>query len=370
MTSDVTFASALNQQQRTQAAKDGLAEDFSEFLTLLTTQLQNQDPLSPMDTTEFTNQLVAFTGVEQQINTNQKLDSLVSLQLGNAFSSAQNYVGKDISYVASEFDYSGSPTTIKYSVPSDAAMAQINVYNESGEIIYTEEGNRLAGAHEFTWNGQTKNGQPAPPGTYEIGVDALDANDKAIDVTTVVTGTVRGAETQGGQIYLLVGERAVPVSSVLNTSTDTKTAGQNDALTMALSYVGLNAFYKNSYIEHDGTTPNHIVYNLERDATQAKLVVTNSNGQTVFTGDVDKDAGQNITTWNGKRTDGTQAPAGDYFFRIDALDEDFKAVKATSIGEGVIDGVETKNGMTYLTIGNNSVALDNLISVGVVENGS
>ena len=79
MVSDVTINSALNQQQKTESAKTGLAEDFAQFLTLLTVQLQNQDPLSPMDTTEFTNQLVAFTGVEQQINTNQKLDSLVAM---------------------------------------------------------------------------------------------------------------------------------------------------------------------------------------------------------------------------------------------------------------------------------------------------
>ena len=85
MVGDVSIGTALNQQAQTNSSSVGLASDFNQFLILLTTQLQHQDPLSPMDTTEFTNQLVAFSGVEQQINTNQKLDSLVSLQLGNAF---------------------------------------------------------------------------------------------------------------------------------------------------------------------------------------------------------------------------------------------------------------------------------------------
>ncbi len=365
MTSDVTFASALNQQQKTAAASDGLAEDFSEFLTLLTVQLQNQDPLSPMDTTEFTNQLVAFTGVEQQINTNQKLDSLVSLELGNSFSSAQSYVGKNISYVSSEFDYSGSPSTIKYSLGSDAILSQVNVLNESGEIIYTTEGSRTAGAHEFVWNGQTNSGQPALPGTYEVVVDALDAEENTIQTTTVVTGKVRGAETQSGQIFLLVGDRAVPVSNVLNTSTSDQTAGQNDALTMALSYVGLNAFYKNSQIDHDGSTPTNIVYNLEREADQAKLIVSDENGKTVYVGDVDTDVGQNLTSWDGTRTDGSDAPQGQYYFTISALDEDFQSISATSLEEGLVDGVETDNGITYLTFGNKRIALDDIVSVGV-----
>ena len=108
MVSNVTINTALDQQSKTAAAQDKLATDFSQFLSLLTTQLQHQDPLSPMDTTEFTNQLVAFTGVEQQINTNQKLDSLVSLQLGNAMGSALGYVGLDVSYISSEFYNDGN----------------------------------------------------------------------------------------------------------------------------------------------------------------------------------------------------------------------------------------------------------------------
>ena len=108
MVSDVTIGTALNQQANTAASTASLAEDFSQFLQLLTIQLQNQDPLSPMETNEFTNQLVAFTGVEQQINTNQKLDSLVALQLGNSTGQALGYIGNDISYISSEFNYDGT----------------------------------------------------------------------------------------------------------------------------------------------------------------------------------------------------------------------------------------------------------------------
>jgi len=122
MASDVTVNTALQQQARTSNSSAQLADDFDQFLQLLTVQLQNQDPLNPTDTAEFTNQLVAFSGVEQQINTNQKLDNLVSLQLSNTFSSALGYVGLDASYVSSEAFYDGSnDVKINYAISGDSA---------------------------------------------------------------------------------------------------------------------------------------------------------------------------------------------------------------------------------------------------------
>src|SRR5262245_23655597 len=145
----VSINTALDQQSKTDAASAGLATDFNDFLILLTTQLQNQDPLNPMDTTEFTNQLVAFAGVEQQINTNQKLDSLVSLGLGSALGNAQSYIGKVVSYVSSEFNYTGTPSDIRYSIGADAVSSKISIYDESGKVVYTAEAGKTAGVHNF-----------------------------------------------------------------------------------------------------------------------------------------------------------------------------------------------------------------------------
>ena len=219
MVSHVSVNTALNQQAKTQIASDKLAEDFSQFLTLLTVQLQNQDPLSPMDTTEFTNQLVAFTGVEQQINTNQKLDSLVSLQLGNVMGSALGYVGLNASYISSEFYTDGeSPVTINYALNDVSVDATIRIESETGDLIYEGPGETSAGSHEFIWDGLDQFGNPAPAGTYNVRVDALDINDEAVGSTIVVEGRVRGVETQNGLVFLLIGERAVSVSNILNVS--------------------------------------------------------------------------------------------------------------------------------------------------------
>lgn len=217
MVSDVNFTTALNQQQNTASASSALADDFAQFLNLLTVQLQNQDPLEPMETNEFTNQLVAFTGVEQQINTNQKLDSLVSLQLNTALTSALSYVGLDVSYLGTDLYYDGTtPGVINYALSGDALKADINILDADGNVVFTAEAAKSAGANEFVWDGSLSGGGLASPGTYSVRVDALDADDRPVQSSIVVQGRVFGVETQNGQIFALVGERAVPVSSILN----------------------------------------------------------------------------------------------------------------------------------------------------------
>lgn len=214
---DVTTTGAGQQAQNTNNQRISLAEDFSQFLQLLTTQLQNQDPLSPMDSTEFTNQLVQFSQVEQQINSNAKLDNLVALQLASISSVALGYVGMDISYISSEMSYDGeTPIEVSYALASEAVTAKMNVYNEDDELVYSGEAPKNTGINKVTWDGKDKNGQPVEAGTYTVKIDALDKNDKAIENTTVVSGRVKGIETQNGVVYVLVGERAVPMSTIVN----------------------------------------------------------------------------------------------------------------------------------------------------------
>ncbi len=216
MTSEVTINTALTQQSQTAAASSKLDEDFAQFLNLLTVQLQNQDPLDPMDSTEFTNQIVAFTGVEQQINTNQKLDALVAMQLSNNMSSSLGYVGMDISYISSDLAYEGRPVDIHYALNAEAMESVLRIYDSSGELILEEDVNKGVGNHLFTWDGLDRDGNQVEEGTYEVFVDALSTAAAALNVSTVVSGRVRGVESQNGQTFLLVGERAIAQATVLN----------------------------------------------------------------------------------------------------------------------------------------------------------
>ena len=237
MSSDLTITQAANNTAATQTQRAQLTEDFDDFLSLLTIQLQNQDPLSPMDTTEFTNQLVAFAGVEQQINSNEKLDALVNFGLANVNTQALGYVGLQANYQATELYYDGErPVDISYVVDGTAVEADIRIVNENGETVRIIPGETGAGRKDFVWDGLEDNGQPAEEGTYQVRVDAINSDGTPLNSQILVSGIVRGVESQDGRALLLIGERAVPIGNVINvfqpealpeedTSGDTETGG-------------------------------------------------------------------------------------------------------------------------------------------------
>lgn len=187
-----------------------------------------------MDSGEFTNQLVQFSQVEQQINTNKKLDSLVQLQLSNFLGSSLGYVGLDIHYLSSELNFDGeNPVNISYALEGSATDSQIFIMDEAGEIVYSGIAEKEAGAHEFVWDGTNSEGFALESGTYEVRVDALDHDGELIETSTVVSGRVKGVESQSGTLYLIVGERAVPLGNVLKaqeplTVAETEEAGNED----------------------------------------------------------------------------------------------------------------------------------------------
>lgn len=218
---EINFASLQNQQQATSRSGVQLAANFDDFLTLLTTQLQNQDPLEPMDATEFTNQLVAFAEVEQQINSNEKLDTLVSASSSNMFPMALGYIDLEVRYFGQEFYTDGinDPPMISYALEKEAQKATLFIKDEEGQIIHTRtlSGETLKG--DVTWDGKLANGTMAPAGTYTVSVEALDAQDQPIDSATVVGGRVAGVEIQGNILTVIIGERAVPIANILSAKT-------------------------------------------------------------------------------------------------------------------------------------------------------
>lgn len=233
MTSEVSInAAQLGAQQQTLAGQSNkLSEDFDDFLVLLTTQLQNQDPLSPMESTEFTNQLVSFSQVEQQINQNQKLDQMLGLQLASTSTVALGYVGLDVGYVGDLFYSNGTDSRdINYVLQGDAVKSNVYIKDaETGEIIRTLDGATAAGNHSVTWDGLDDNGFVVDPNNYRVSVDALDKNDEAVTASTAVSGRVTGIESVNGVVQLLLeGDAIVPVSSVINAKQPTTTVASND----------------------------------------------------------------------------------------------------------------------------------------------
>ncbi len=356
---DVTSTGAAQQAVNTGSQRIALAEDFSQFLTLLTTQLQNQDPLSPMDSTEFTNQLVQFSQVEQQINANAKLDNLVALQLASISSVALGYVGMDISYISSEMNYDGkTPIDITYALSEEAVSAKVNIYDEAGELVYSSDAPKGAGMNAFTWNGIKTNGEAVSSGTYTVKVDALDKNDEAIENTTVVTGHVSGIETQNGVVYVLVGERAVPISSIVNANAKTT---QTSNAASALGYVGMDVTYQTPNLVYSGA-PVEIGYNLTEKAARSTLKIYDDGGTLVYSADISQMPGNNVFTWNGKKTDGSNLATGNYRVEIDAITTENNRIDAYSYLSGRVNGVESKGGVAHVVINGRAVPASSVLT--------
>ena len=154
---DVSALTSGTQVQSTEgASRNKLAKDLDSFLTLLTSQLKNQDPLSPMDSTEFTNQLVQFAQVEQSINSNESLTSLISLSQQSIVTNAVNYIGKTVEANTNKVPLQGGQAKMAYNVSADAQSVGIVIRNEAGSIVYSAAGEKTAGMHALDWDGKDK----------------------------------------------------------------------------------------------------------------------------------------------------------------------------------------------------------------------
>lgn len=196
-------------------ATDQLSQTFDDFLRLLTTQLKNQDPISPMDANEFTNQLVSFSQVEQQIATNEKLDALIGANSAGGFGGALGYLGQQVEVIGRNFNFTDRPVTLGYGMPADAAIGIVEIRNAAGGVVHVQEASSRTGRNEFTWDGRGVDGELVPPGPYTITVRATDAEGEPVEVPTFVRGRVDGVENVDGENVLLMGETPVSLDDVL-----------------------------------------------------------------------------------------------------------------------------------------------------------
>lgn len=200
----------------TSAGKASLNQTFDSFLMLLTTQLRYQDPTSPMDTNEFTSQLVQYSEVEQSIKQNDNLEQLIALQGANQIAFATSLTGKDVEYEGNALPYaSGDTLTYNYELPTDSVMTKINIINEDGNVVYSAPGKLGAGKHSFEWDGKLTDGTEAPEGTYRIQVQAVDAEGGSITAIRSVTQKVVGVEFIDGDIVLDLGVGKVSLANVM-----------------------------------------------------------------------------------------------------------------------------------------------------------
>jgi flagellar basal-body rod modification protein FlgD len=198
------------------SASQQLAGNFDTFLQLLTTQLQNQDPLSPLDTNQFTQQLVEFAGVEQQVDMNTNMQTLISMQQTTEATSALQLVGSTVTVSGNNATLSNATSTpATWSLTTTTpATAQVTVTSSVGTTVYTGSLALNAGTQSFKWSGQGNNGQTWPDGTYTLSVTATGANGQAVNVSSQVQGVVSGVNLSTSPPTLTVAGQSVQVSQV------------------------------------------------------------------------------------------------------------------------------------------------------------
>lgn len=214
VSSSTNSSSTNSTSSNISSAQQSLTSDESTFLTLLTTQLQNQDPLSPMDTNAFTQQLVSMTGVQQQIMTNQLLQQLVNGQ--SAAGNPVQMIGMTASVNTNSAELQNGTASWQYSVSAPAKDVVLQVSNSLGQVVYTTDaGAKPQGSQTFTWNGQDSSGDQLPNGqTYTLSVSATDSAGGSISTSVYQSGVVSGVTVVNSQPDLVINGAPVPASDV------------------------------------------------------------------------------------------------------------------------------------------------------------
>jgi flagellar basal-body rod modification protein FlgD len=203
---------------------NSLGSNLTTFLTLLTTQLKNQDPLAPMDTNAFTQQLVEFSQVEQQINTNSNLTNLITLQNQNDLMAAQGLVGKTGEFNSANAPLVSGNASFSYTLPKSAATTTLAVTNAAGAIVWAGSGQTAAGTYTLNWNGQDLNGNEVPAGTYTLQVKAVAGDGSAITPTIAAFAPITQVTTQNGTTTFSAGGASYPISQLIGVASQSNSS--------------------------------------------------------------------------------------------------------------------------------------------------
>lgn len=210
--SGVSGNSGANQMA---TSRSTIADNFDTFLNILTTQLKNQNPMDPLDTNQFTAQLVQFTGVEQQLKTNEFLAALMQSSQNTAKSDAVSYIGKEVTSSGKTGELSDTNAVFwAYSADANAANATVTIKDARGEIVYVETGPLEMGPGTFRWDGKGSDGNIRPNGVYSVEIKGADANGKPVRISTASIGIVTAVDFTGAVPVLSVGSRRVTITDV------------------------------------------------------------------------------------------------------------------------------------------------------------
>jgi flagellar basal-body rod modification protein FlgD len=208
-------ASQSSSSSKTDDAIAGLNDTYNNFLLLLTKQLQNQDPLNPMDTAQFTQQLVGFSQVEQQIASNKSLEKLIGLQSATNAFGAVSFLGNEVQVDSNQVSLKGGKAKFQYEIDKTASRAVLTVVDSRGQVVLVQEANKGIGTYTVDWNGKDAFGNQLPDGEYRVAVTYGDQQGESYAAKITSFGIVDSTEISDGEVKLFVGSVGFPVDKIL-----------------------------------------------------------------------------------------------------------------------------------------------------------
>ncbi|MDY0882642.1 flagellar hook assembly protein FlgD [Dongia soli] len=198
----------------TDDASASLNSQYNDFLLLLTKQLQNQDPLSPLDTAQFTQQLVGFASVEQMIQQNKSLNQLINLQSSTNTYAAASFLGNTVAVDSDQISLQDGHASFQYQIEQSATQAELRITDSKGQIVLVQQANEGVGTYQVDWEGQGFAGQ-LPDGQYQVSVVYSDASGTMHSAPITAFGKVDSADIKGGNVSLNVGSVSYPIDKII-----------------------------------------------------------------------------------------------------------------------------------------------------------
>ena len=202
---------------QTKSDKNGasLAADLDSFLLLLTTQLKHQDPLSPLEPTEFTGQLVQFASVEQQIQTNSQLESMLEAQNASLAAAVVGFIGTTVEADIAKLPLHDGEAQFTYDLSDTASNVIVTITDEQGRIVLNQSGERTSGTHEFIWDGKDGTGIQQPDGAYSFTVTPIPFDGQPVEKKVIVKAHITGVAIDDGVTTLEANGVTIPLEKVL-----------------------------------------------------------------------------------------------------------------------------------------------------------
>ncbi len=214
--------------------RTSMASNTETFLKLLTTQLKNQDPLSPTDTTQMTQQITQMTGVEQQLVTNDLLAALVGMNTGTGLSEGVSMIGKQVTATTDSSTLKGGKAAFSWTQAGGSTSLTVEIKNAAGQVVRTlKPDDQKSGDHTLTWDGKDDTGAQLPNGgVYTASVKAVGADNKDIKVTNIkgrTEGVVTAVDNFTGQPKVIVDGQAIPIDNVIGITAAPATTTTTDS---------------------------------------------------------------------------------------------------------------------------------------------